>query len=119
MKRPKNPSSLDRARKSPAGRKNLGRERRIPDKIWMGGWKNLDFSKGKAAKNAGKKQNLRGKKGINKGDNKGRDGNLGILGFLGTPTVGILGICILGDAVQVVGAVLQVAGSLREKNGQF
>ena len=30
----------------------------------------------------------------------------------GAPTVGILGIRVLGDGVQVVGAILQVAGSL-------
>lgn len=30
----------------------------------------------------------------------------------GAPTVGILGIRVLGDGVQVIGAILQVAGSL-------
>lgn len=41
-----------------------------------------------------------------------RDENSQILGAQASPTVRILGICLSGDAVQVVGAVLQVAGSL-------
>lgn len=67
----------------------------------------------------------RGKNGIfrDKQREKGREGGGGgwgwtFPGFLAAPTVGILGIGVLGDGVEVVGAVLQVGGTLRgEKTG--